>query len=51
MQTIKNGYRGLSLLFDLNWDRFISVGTLIGALFLGMWLMQLLQYAPLVERI
>ena len=51
MQSIRNSYRGLSLLVDLNWDRLISVGALAVALFLGAWLMKLLNYAPLIERI
>ena len=30
MQTISHGYRGLSLLVDLNLDRFLTAGALIG---------------------
>ena len=37
MQTIQTGYRGLTLLFDLNWDRLLYVGTIAGALFLGAY--------------
>ena len=51
MQTIKDGYKGLSLLFDLNWDRFLSAGALAGALILGAWLMQLMLYSPLIQQI
>lgn len=35
MQTIQHGYRGLSLLIDLNLDRFLTVGALILALVVG----------------
>ncbi|MGJ8583157.1 MAG: hypothetical protein ACSHXD_03610 [Marinosulfonomonas sp.] len=35
MQTIQTGYRGLSLLMDLNWDRLLYLATIAGALMLG----------------
>lgn len=35
MQTINNGYRGLSLLLGLNLDRLIVSGALAAALMLG----------------
>ncbi len=35
MQHIASGYRGLSLLFDLNWDRIIYLSTILVALMLG----------------
>ncbi len=35
MQTLTNGYQGLSLLIGLNWDRLIYVATLAGALWAG----------------
>ena len=38
MQTIQNGYRGLSLLMSLNWDRLLYVATLATALAAGAWL-------------
>lgn len=38
MHTIQKGVRGLELLFELNLDRALFVGALIGALFLGAWL-------------
>ena len=38
MQTIHTGYRGLTLLFDLNWDRFLYFGTIAVALLLGAYL-------------
>lgn len=35
MQTIHSGYRSLSLLVNLNWDRLLYICTIIFALFLG----------------
>ena len=35
MQTIRAGYEGLTLLFDLNWDRIFYLATLVGALAAG----------------
>ncbi len=35
MQTITDGYRGMCLLFDLNWDRIMYLVTLIVALMVG----------------
>ena len=32
MQTLTEGYRGLSLVLTLNWDRFLYIGTLTVAL-------------------
>ena len=37
MQTITAGYQGVSLLVNLNWDRLIYLGTIVGALGLGAW--------------
>lgn len=37
MHTIQTGYRGLSLLFELNWDRLLYVATIAGALLLGAY--------------
>lgn len=37
MQTITAGYRGVSLLVNLNWDRLIYLGTIAGALMMGAW--------------
>lgn len=37
MQTIQTGYRGLTLLFDLNWDRLLYVGTIAVALLVGAY--------------
>lgn len=38
MQTISDGYRGLSLVMILNWDRFLYIGTILLALMCGAWL-------------
>ena len=35
MQTLTQGYRGLSLLVDLNLDRILMVGALTAALIVG----------------
>lgn len=35
MQTIAQGYRGLHLLWNLNWDRLLYVGTIVVALLAG----------------
>lgn len=35
MQYIESGYRGLSLLVDLNVDRLLYLATIAGALMLG----------------
>lgn len=38
MQTLAQGFRGVSLLLDLNWDRLLYVATLCGALWGGAFL-------------
>jgi len=38
MHTIQSGYRGLSLIMMLNWDRVLYVATLATALAAGAWL-------------
>lgn len=38
MQTIVSGYKGVSLLFRLNWDFLICMGTLTVALILACWI-------------
>jgi hypothetical protein len=35
MQTLQNGYRGLGLLMDLNWDRILYLMTILAALWIG----------------
>ncbi|WP_413718341.1 hypothetical protein [Silicimonas sp. MF1-12-2] len=37
MQTIQRGYRGLELLFELNFDRLIVLAALSGALFFAAY--------------
>ena len=37
MQQIVSGYRGLSLLFKLNWDRLIYLATLVVSLLAGAY--------------
>lgn len=41
MDTIKNGYIGLSLLANLNWDRILFLGLSGGALFAAGYVMAL----------
>jgi hypothetical protein len=38
MQTLQKGYRGLSLLVDLNWDRILYLAALLGALMIGAYI-------------
>lgn len=38
MQQIVGGYRGLSLLFNLNWDRMVYLATILVALMLGAFI-------------
>lgn len=38
MQTIASGYRGLSFLIGLNWDRLLYAGTIVFALWAGAYL-------------
>ena len=51
MQTIRDGYRGLSLLVDLNSDRIISMTALALALMLGAWIASHSGVVPLVGRV
>ena len=37
MHTINAGYRSLSLLLTINWDRLIYIFTIVVALFLGAY--------------
>ncbi|MDC0135219.1 hypothetical protein OAI26_00865 [Sulfitobacter sp.] len=41
MQTISKGYRRLSVLMDLNWDRALYMCTMIFALCAGAYLCSL----------
>ncbi|WP_281422178.1 hypothetical protein [Aliiroseovarius lamellibrachiae] len=43
MDHIQSGYRGLSLLFDLNFDRFIYAGAIVTALSGAVVLMNVLS--------
>ena len=38
MQTIAAGYRSMSLLVSINWDRLLYICTIVFALFFGGWL-------------
>jgi hypothetical protein len=38
MDTIKNGFSGLSLLANLNWDRFLFLGMAGVALFASTYI-------------
>ncbi|MEM7318626.1 MAG: hypothetical protein AAF408_06330 [Pseudomonadota bacterium] len=38
MQTFQQSYRGLSLLFVLNWDRLMFLAAILSALMLGAFL-------------
>jgi hypothetical protein len=38
MQTLENGYRGLSLLMQLNWDRILYLMTILAALWIGAFI-------------
>ncbi|MEZ5912181.1 MAG: hypothetical protein R3D84_08140 [Paracoccaceae bacterium] len=38
MQLINAGYRGLSLLVGLNWDRLFTIGTIVVGLLAGAFL-------------
>ncbi|GIT85887.1 MULTISPECIES: hypothetical protein [Roseobacter] len=42
MQSLQRGYRGLSLLCDLNWDRVLYVSTVTLSLGIGAWLTTLI---------
>jgi len=38
MQTLSSGYKSLSLLVNLNWDRLFSMGTIVLGLLAGAFL-------------
>lgn len=38
MQTLQNGYKGLSLLMLLNWDRALCLGAIGAAMSLSIYL-------------
>jgi hypothetical protein len=37
MQTMRQSYRGISLVMQLNWDRFLSLFIIVAALFVGAY--------------
>ena len=43
MHTIQAGYRSMSLLVTINWDRLLYIATIVFALFFGGWLGTLLH--------
>ncbi len=43
MSTLQAGYRSVSLLVSINWDRLLYVCTIVFALFLGAYLGTLAQ--------
>ena len=45
MDMIAKSYRGLHLLWDLNWDRVLYLATITVALFAGAWLGSLMLYS------
>lgn len=38
MQTLHQGYRSVSLIMSLNWDRLLFLGGLGAALWIAAWL-------------
>lgn len=38
MQLVMEGYKGISLLVGLNWDRLFTVGTIVVGLLAGAFL-------------
>ncbi len=38
MQLVMDGYKGISLLVGLNWDRLFAVGTIVVGLLAGAFL-------------
>jgi hypothetical protein len=45
MQTVMEGYRGIRVLFNLNWDLMFTLGTVLAALVAGAFLGQVLAGA------
>ncbi len=37
MEAVQKSYKGLTLLWNLNWDRILYVCTIIVALLAGAW--------------
>ena len=38
MQTIAQGYKGVSTLMTLNWDRLLTAGMMVAALYAGAYI-------------
>ncbi|WP_339767026.1 hypothetical protein [uncultured Pseudosulfitobacter sp.] len=38
MQTLQNGYKGLSLLMLLNWDRALCLGAIGAAMWISVYI-------------
>lgn len=38
MQTLAQGYRGLSVLVELNWDRLLTTATIVGSLYAASYI-------------
>ena len=46
MQMVMDGYRGLRVLFTVNWDVIFTVGTVVVGLLAGAFLGQALIHVP-----
>ncbi|GGW21575.1 hypothetical protein GCM10011452_02720 [Gemmobacter lanyuensis] len=46
MQTVMNGYRGLSFLVGLNWDWLVMLAAILGGLLSGAFVGALLTATP-----
>lgn len=38
MRTLTTSYRGLSIVMNLNWDRFLSIAVTVLSLYIGAYL-------------
>ncbi|MEJ6398206.1 hypothetical protein [Yoonia sp. 208BN28-4] len=41
MQMIAQGYRGVSVLVELNWDRLLTTATIVGSLYAASYIVLL----------
>lgn len=48
MQQVMNGYRAISLLVDVNWDRLFTIGTVVVGLLAGAFLGSALSHPHLM---
>jgi hypothetical protein len=46
MQHVIQGYRGLRLLVNLNWDRLVALSIIFAALFVGAALIEFIHTHP-----